>query len=307
MINRMNKIFSILSVAALLFSGGCGDGTESLSPSAPEPNYFEVDASDNSQEAQLRRSFRDDTGIYLIFSDLLATYTDEYGVQREERVDFNWGMTTSSSDNDPTFDVLEDSEKSNVTELIKRYFIPYINVEGGSMKPYSVLLVKNLEKRISSGRYMPADYVSCWRCFGINATDWIGADDDEAKSLGYSLLQSLIQDRLNYTSSELIPFFEISEEYYELEYISKAAPEWIDNQDMEIIYNLGFLDYYPDWMDDPTYDEFQNESNDFKSFLSGLFDPDFEETWKDYPQIMLKYNTLKKCIEDIGIDFNAVK
>ena len=205
------------------------------------------------------------------------------------------------------FDVLEDSEKSNVTELIKRYFIPYINVEGGSMKPYSVLLVKNLEKRISSGRYMPADYVSCWRCFGINATDWIGADDDEAKSLGYSLLQSLIQDRLNYTSSELIPFFEISEEYYELEYISKAAPEWIDNQDMEIIYNLGFLDYYPDWMDDPAYDEFQNESNDFKSFLSGLFDPDFEETWKDYPQIMLKYNTLKKCIEDIGIDFNAVK
>ncbi len=307
MINRMNKIFSILSVAAFLFSGGCGDGTESLSPSAPEPNYFEVDASDNSQEAQLRRSFRDDTGIYLIFSDLLATYTDEYGVQREERVDFNWGMTTSSSDNDPTFDVLEDSEKSNVTELIKRYFIPYINVEGGSMKPYSVLLVKNLEKRISSGRYMPADYVSCWRCFGINATDWIGADDDEAKSLGYSLLQSLIQDRLNYTSSELIPFFEISEEYYELEYISKAAPEWIDNQDMEIIYNLGFLDYYPDWMDDPAYDEFQNESNDFKSFLSGLFDPDFEETWKDYPQIMLKYNTLKKCIEDIGIDFNAVK
>lgn len=291
----------------MLFSGGCGDGTESLSPSAPEPNYFEVDASDNSQEAQLRRSFRDDTGIYLIFSDLLATYTDEYGVQREERVDFNWGMTTSSSDNDPTFDVLEDSEKSNVTELIKRYFIPYINVEGGSMKPYSVLLVKNLEKRISSGRYMPADYVSCWRCFGINATDWIGADDDEAKSLGYSLLQSLIQDRLNDTSSELIPFFEISEEYYELEYISKAAPEWIDNQDMEIIYNLGFLDYYPDWMDDPTYDEFQNESNDFKSFLSGLFDPDFEETWKDYPQIMLKYNTLKKCIEDIGIDFNAVK
>ncbi len=291
----------------MLFSGGCGDGTESLSPSAPEPNYFEVDASDNSQEAQLRRSFRDDTGIYLIFSDLLATYTDEYGVQREERVDFNWGMTTSSSDNDPTFDVLEDSEKSNVTELIKRYFIPYINVEGGSMKPYSVLLVKNLEKRISSGRYMPADYVSCWRCFGINATDWIGADDDEAKSLGYSLLQSLIQDRLNYTSSELIPFFEISEEYYELEYISKAAPEWIDNQDMEIIYNLGFLDYYPDWMDDPAYDEFQNESNDFKSFLSGLFDPDFEETWKDYPQIMLKYNTLKKCIEDIGIDFNAVK
>lgn len=91
------------------------------------------------------------------------------------------------------------------------------------MKPYSVLLVKNLEKRISSGRYMPADYVSCWRCFGINATDWIGADDDEAKSLGYSLLQSLIQDRLNDTSSELIPFFEISEEYYELEYISKAG------------------------------------------------------------------------------------
>lgn len=288
----------------------CGDGAEDLTPSEPYVNFFEVPASDNSASASLRRNFYGDTGIYLLFSDVLAEYTDEYGNDRVEKVDFNWQLTGNRSIR-YSFDGLEEDEREKVLSLVSKYFVPYINVEGGQLKPYSILLVKNLmtnERR--SSRMEPVAFLNCWRCFCVNALDWLEADEETARSLGKSLLQSFVDTKINENSPELAPFFAISEEYYE-GYISDFFDSWIDEQDVELVYNLGFMRYVEDYWDgDPAYDYFLYESGDISDFKKAVFgedEEDFKEKWADYPLIIRKYDILKETIAELGVDFNAVK
>ena len=81
--------------AATLFTA-CGE-EDALTPSGNELNSFLPDESDHSPVAELRRSFYEETGIYLLFSDTLRhvqTGTDEQGrpVYDTEMVDFNYNL-----------------------------------------------------------------------------------------------------------------------------------------------------------------------------------------------------------------------
>lgn len=304
--NLINKILVCFSAAAAVSLTSCGDGSEDLTPSVKVENMFEVRADDKSADAELRRQFYDNTGIYLLYTDLLGTYTDSSGNEKEERVDFHWGLDTYDI-NFYSFDLLADDEKQHVTELISKYFIPYINTEHGSLKPYSILLVKNL---LTGSRKRVTSYLSCFRCFCINVSDWLEADEEDVKALGRQLLRTLVDSQLNSSTPELAPFFEICEECYDAYYISRVIPEWVDSQDAELIYEKGFLKYYPDSWGEVDYDSFPNEKNDLKSYMDIIFggtEDDFLEQWNGYPVILRKYEILKECVENIGIDLNAVK
>lgn len=305
----INRIFVVSAIVAAMCLCSCGDGAEDLTPSEPYVNFFEVPASDNSASASLRRNFYGDTGIYLLFSDVLAEYTDEYGNDRVEKVDFNWQLTGNRSIR-YSFDGLEEDEREKVLSLVSKYFVPYINVEGGQLKPYSILLVKNLmtnERR--SSRMEPVAFLNCWRCFCINASDWLEADEETARSLGKSLLSSLVDTKVDEYTPALEPFFAICEQYYR-EDVSDFFDSWVDEQDVELIYNLGFMRYSEDWYGDPAYDYFLYESNDLADFKKAVFnedEEDFKEKWADYPLIIRKYDILKETIAELGVDFNAVK
>lgn len=84
----------LLGVATLFTA--CGE-EDALTPSGNELNSFLPDESDHSPVAELRRSFYEETGIYLLFSDTLRhvqTGTDEPGrpVYDTEMVDFNYNL-----------------------------------------------------------------------------------------------------------------------------------------------------------------------------------------------------------------------
>lgn len=84
----------LLGVATLFTA--CGE-EDALTPSGNELNSFLPDESDHSPVAELRRSFYEETGIYLLFSDTLRhvqTGTDEQGrpVYDTEMVDFNYNL-----------------------------------------------------------------------------------------------------------------------------------------------------------------------------------------------------------------------
>lgn len=309
--NYINKIFLGLLVVATAFVCSCGDGTETLTPGDPFVNYYDVDPSDKSLSGNLRRNFYESTGVYLLYTDILASYTDSYGIDRVETVDFGWSLDDANTTIRWEFDELTDDEKEMVTDLVMKYFIPYINVEGGSLKPYSIMLVKNLLTNKEDAGYMEeSDFISCQRCFAANMTDWIDADSEDAKVLSKLLLRSLVDTKLNDNSPGLEPFFDICADCYENYYISRQILEWIDNQDMELIYEQGFMSYYPDWWDEPEYDSFPSKNNDLKSFMDVIFnqsEDEFMEEWSEYPVIVQKYEILKECIENLGIDLNAVE
>ena len=308
---RIHHIFLGISMIFSLLVCSCGDGSEKLQPSEPYKNFFEADPADKSATAELRRDFYNNTGIYLIFSDLLGTYTDEFGIERTEMVDFNWALT----DNDSFsyyFDEVADEDKQHATDMVAKYFLPYINIEGSKLKPYSILLVSNLNsnQKDTYDDPSPVDYMSCWRCFAINVDEWIEADEEGAKTLGKNLLYQLVSTKIDYQTPELEPFFAVCEEHYDNYYIVDSFPEWMDEQDIEIIYEAGFRKYYADWYGEADYDAFYSKRNDLADFMKAVFDEDeadFMDKWGDYPKIVEKYNILKGCIETLGIDFNAVK
>lgn len=307
----INKILFVLTVFISMGICSCSDGTEVLTPSDPPVNLFEPDPTDNSREAQIKRDFYKKTGIYILFDDYLGKYTDSNGVEHEEWVDFQWkGLTSGSSTIQWVFDKVSEEDVEKVIPYLEQYFIPYINVKGGQFRPYSVLLVKDLLAPDKWGDLNVADYISSMRCFAINVSDWIEADEGEAFYLGRNLIRTLASEKLNSFSPELQPFFEICQEHYDNGRVYRSFPEWLDNQDIELIYQAGFTRYYPDSYGDLEYDSFPYESTDLRLFLDHVFfedENDFKQQWEDYPLIIQKYNLMKECVEGLGIDFNAVK
>ena len=84
----------LLGVATLFTA--CGE-EDALTPSGNELNSFLPDESDHSPVAELRRSFYEETGIYLLFSDTLrhvqtGTYEQGRPVYDTEMVDFNYNL-----------------------------------------------------------------------------------------------------------------------------------------------------------------------------------------------------------------------
>lgn len=307
---HINKlILSVAAIASVTFSA-CSDGDEHLTPSPAMSNYFQPAADDNSREARIRRDFHDATGIYLLFNDTLAIYTDEFGMEKIETVDFNWVLNDHNSI-EFSFDyITDDAEKEIAADYLKKYFYPYINVEGGTMKPYSFMLMKNLLKENNRGRIVPASYINNNRCFGVNASTWLEADDNEAKAFGRQLLRELIGTKVRYTDEALADFISIGETCYDEYYIYRVFPDWEFEQDIELIYEAGFLKYSADSWGDPTYDSFMSEPEDLASYLDALIlenEADFYDKWSDYPKIIQKYEILKRVIEQLGINLNAVE
>lgn len=308
--NHINKLVLIFAVGMTLCVSSCSDGIEKLTPGDPVVNYFEVDPSDKSLNGNLRRDFYQNTGVYLLFNDVLATYTDPLGIERVEKVDFGWGIDSDDSLLRWSFDELSDEEKQIVCPLISKFLIPYINVKDGNFKPYSVMLVKNLYHGSVEYGLKKQDYISCIRCFGIDVSEWCEADDEYAYTLGRKLLITLIKGKLSTSTPELAPFFDICEECYDAKYVSRYFEDWADNPDVTRIYELGFLTYYPDSWGDIDYDTFPYENTDLRLYIEavcGENEMEFKEKWSDYPLIIQKYNIMKECIENLGVDFNAVR
>lgn len=159
--------------AATLFTA-CGE-EDALTPSESEINSFLPDESDHSPVAELRRSFYEETGIYLLFSDTLRhvqTGTDEQGrpVYDTEMVDFNYNLYGDGGYylRMEYYTTLEEMQAA--AQTFKDEYLPHM---GESMMPYSLLLLKNLEQ----DRYNEDDWeflasVSNIYCMGVATGTW---------------------------------------------------------------------------------------------------------------------------------------
>lgn len=305
----INKFIAGFAVMAFPVFCSCSEEKE-LTPGAAYPDFFAVDPADNSPEAQLRRDFRERTGIHLLFNDVLATYTDVDGIEKTEKVDFSWNMDSYSSKY-YRFTYLDDiDEMRTMASAVEKYFIPYINIEGGQMKPYSILLPRTLEiDTYNENRWKKTNYISCWRCFAVNCDYWLGKEEEEMKAQGRSLLRTLVDEKISTYASELDDFRAVCDEVYDIP-VMDVYPDWVDEQDISLIYELGFLSYEEDWYGEVEYDYLPYESKDIRMFKDAVFyedEAEFREKWADYPKIIQKYELMKEAIEGLGINLNAVK
>lgn len=305
----MNKyaIYGLFAVAALSFSS-CSDEEEVLEPTVGVvENKFAVPEDATGAEADLRRSFYKNTGVYLIFNDLLSrdlVGTDANGkdVYKEEWVDFTYNLT-SIGDEPPIFEYLEnDEDKKAGAELIEKYLYPHL--EGGKLMPFSIMPVETIEVFDPYWwEYAPASIVSCWRCLAVAVGEWMSLPEEEQEEYSMSVLLDLISLKFTYTSDEADEFSELSYEYSG-EYLSDLDENW-DRSDMSLVYELGYLSYvksrYSAYSDYLPY-----TSADFNSYLEAVLsrdEADFMEEFGDYSKIVTKYYIIKNALIDFGYKF----
>ena len=297
--------YLILAVISSFALCGCSDDDEKLTPSAGYPNFFLPADTDNSQEAVLRRDFYKNTGIYLVFNDTLATYTDDYGIEKTETLDVGWSIT-SYLPTYPEWDYIETfAEREAAIKSLDKYFIPYLTVEGSPLRPFCLFPVRNLLSPDKWGNLKPSSYFSGLRCLMIDVSDWLEADESEMPALARSLLKDVISAKVTETSEEVMPFLAVGGNLYDSTPYKEFA-DWMDFQDITLIYEAGFLRYFPDSWGDPDWDQFPNRGNDIKDYLNAVFnenESEFREKWAEYPKIIEKYEIMKQCIEAFGIKF----
>ena len=305
---------NILAISALLFGAAfvsCSDESETLTPSGPDVNYFEVPADYTGDDAQLRRDFYKQTGSYLIFNDLLWTGYDVYGNYHEERVDFNWNIVSDNSSQYQIeyFETLEEKEKA--TAIFRDEFLPYLESPSGNkaFDLFSVGLFPSLGTiNSSSKRFVRADYINGWRCFALNLDGLMECDDYDRPYEVRSLIINMIQTMMDVESPELAEFQAPLEEIFD----GSASCEdyfddWLDLSDdekYERVYELGFLTYYPSsWFGD----EFPYRKSDFRNYLNAVMNQtreEFYEEWADYPLILQRYDLFVEALDKLGFNPN---
>lgn len=303
---HINKFLIIGTALAALGFSSCSDSEDEPLPGPKMENFFDVPDGDNSPEAQLRRDFYAKTGCYLVFNDVLAEYTDEYGNKKTETIDFNWDLTGNRF-NSYRFTYLDTYEdKKQVVEAMEKYLIPYINIPGGRFKPHSFFIANTIEM-LDYGEWEAQNFIQCWRSMGLPAEDWIGLNEEEAKAQGRVILRAIIDAVLTDRSDELNEFFAPVRDLQGADIIEEIEDWDEENPDLEAIYNLGYMGYsHSSWFGDSFYYGLRDLSM-FKDAVFNETEADFMEKWGDYPLIIQRYNILKQVILDMGVNFNAVQ
>ena len=298
-------IYGLLTLTTAGFTS-CSDDDEVLVPSTGYvDNKFAVPSDATGPEADLRRQFYEQTGSYLLFTDLLAheyAGKDALGndVYRDEYVDFNYNLTSMGS-TPPELEFLDDMEdKRSAAELIKKYVFP--RIEGGQLMPFSILPLKRIVAEQTSYPYnmVESKTVSCFRCLGVSVGEWLELPEEEQKEYGASVLLDLISSKFTSDSDEAEEFCDLSYEYSG-EYIDEIDEDW-DGEDLTVVYELGYLSYVKSrWGDYLPY-----TSTDFSDYLTAVLtrdEADFMEEFGDYPMIVTKYNIIKDAITAFGYKF----
>ena len=300
-------IYGLLALSAVALSS-CSDDEELLEPTANYiDNKFMVPDDATGPEAELRRQFFADNGIYLIYDDLLSREsvgTDANGqeIWQEERVDFLYDLTAYGT-SAPKFDLLDNQEdKEAAAELIEKYILPHI--EGGALRPFSVLPVKTLQtyqyKNYKYG-YYDAYTVSCWRCLAIATEEWEQAEDDEKETIAATILKDFLSTRFTYQSASVKDFYDLSMEYSGY-YMDEIYDDWEDDPDISRAYEIGFL-----YMNSGWWGEYlpytQDDFNSYFDMVLSKSEAEVNEEYGDYPMIIKKYEIVRNALISLGYKF----
>lgn len=304
------KNYAIYGLFALMTAGfattSCSDDDEVLVPSTGYvDNKFAVPDDATGPEADLRRQFYKDTGVFLMFDDLLSheyVGKDAFGndVYKDERIDFLYNLTSMGS-TPPEMELLTDyNDMKAAAEIVKKYIYP--RIEGGNLLPFSILPVKSIVVEEDNYPYniVVSKTVSCWRCLGIAVGEWLELPEDEREQYGLEVLYDLISSKFTSSSDEAEAFCDLSYEYSG-EYLEDLDGNW-DGNDLSIVYECGFLSYIDGWWG--AYLPYTSE--DFTQYLKAVMyrdENDFMEEFGEYPLVVTKYNMIKDALISLGYKF----
>lgn len=304
---KRNNISVIASLLLLcLDMSGCGK--ELLTGEAyPDVNLFAPDEADHSANAELRRSFYNQTGSYLLFSDTLRR------ADRIRVLSIPYNVTITGRD---YYEaqlyrlkyLTNSSQRTQAAEFIRTRMAKFVSKQA---MPYSVLLVDTIvaypyEKSLKTYNMEKPD-VRQITVFGMQTLaiarmgDLAKKSPKEQKTLAVEILNNLVKEVMRHTDEDtLASYYAISAAYYDKAF-SKEEGNLPDIKDMR---ELGFLKCYrfkPDNM------SFYPASRDLETFVKELLGKS-EAQWRSehgaYPLVIRKLEILKSVIEKKGISLS---
>lgn len=288
------------SIFALLFVLSACSGEEVLIPSdVPFVDPFIIPANKTDQESVLRRGFYERTGVHLILRDEVGETLDADGNPYIEMIDLKWNFTEDGYVQ--TYEILTPEQQPKAVEILEKNIIHHLC--GPNSTLFSVYPVANYYDKWGDTYQI----FSTIRCTLVNMNEVLKAKTDEETAEAILTILYRIGDKMvNDLSSEFRqPFYDFSKEYHG-KYISKEAPDWVENQDMKYLYKYGFVSYYKDYYGDTKYDEFPTSYNDFMSFVEFVLKNSEEKIrrdFADYPLVITKYELMRSIIEKAGYIF----
>ncbi len=258
-----------------------------LPPSGNDTNFFTPADDDHSPAAELRRSFYDETNVYLFFTDTLRHVqngVNAYGepVYETEMMNLNYNLT--GFDNDTGYILTYYTDYDNMkaaADIVKNNFFSHLSTD---MLPYSVLLLDSIYA--DPGNYDDweyVDYLSNSYCMAIAMGDVAGKTEEEGRSLMSVILKSIVDDAisdLDYDDYQGAFYDVIPGEVFD-SYLGELIPGW-DRTQMDALYELGLIDYYEDWYGEVYYDE--PNSYDWSNFFDLVMDNSWEDIEAQYGQ-----------------------
>lgn len=285
--------------ASLVMLSGCKSEDEIFPGSVPFVDPFIIPADKTDAESVLRRGFYERTGVHLVLRDEVGQTLDAEGNPYTEMIDLQWNMTAQSSPDKYT--VLSADQQVKAVEILEKYIVPHLCGEGSTL--FSIYPVADYV----SNYYGSQAIFSNMRCTLVNMKSVLEADDDETLSAAVkSILGSIataMLDALSYEDKEI--FYDYSEEYHS-EYITDYEPSWVDDQDITLVYEYGFVSYYKDYWGEVEYDMFPAYYNDFSQYLDFVLTHTEDEVrteYADYPLIIAKYEIMRSLITKAGYVF----
>lgn len=290
------------AVAALLTLAACS------SEDAPEVKFhhpgdsFMPAADDQSEEAQLRRQFFEETGSYLIFNDTLQHEflgNDINGDPRyfTELVDLLYSVgQTATSVSSYTYTYLSTIEqKKKMVQFLKDYVLPHLSDRA---KPFSWFVSDVITGKNNMGEVMKPYALTNQRCVAIAANYMVLRERTASQSLAYAqrVLNAMASQIATNHEDEFADFYALSSDYYGRMYSSMGYDSTIGQAQL---YELGFLAK-------SSVLTFPSTAQDLSAYSSAVIqysDAELQSRYGKYELVMKKLAIMKAKLQDLGYKF----
>lgn len=293
----MKKILFVFIVVAGLFSCSKEDWFENIQP---EINFFAVPEDATGEEADLRREFFKEMGIYLLFTDTLGIRETQAlsgeKISSIQVLDFFWNMNPVDDYNTDSLKLLyyqDVMQKKVAVQFLQYEILPMVPQY---FYPYSILLLDSLIRYpAESGLHGPGvgiSNLSSLQNTAIACGNVMELTQEKKNELKKEISEQIIISHVGLIpDEEFLAFYEYSAEYYGIYTYDVPTP----------VESVGFLDtYWNSWTV-----TFNTKNNDKLAFIEKIFElpeTEFRKTYSEYPLVIAKMEAMVKVLKEYGVN-----
>lgn len=264
-------------------------------------SFFEPAPDDNSEEAQIRRAFREKYHSYLLFNDTIQrSYVgpdingDPYYDIETLGIDYTVGQNSYAGNKYTYIIHTEMDEKKEGLEFVETYLLPHIT---GNLQPFSWFVCKQINFTDTEGKPASHPYAAVGqRCVAVSTgvLSKLKTDAQRAKVVESCLL-AMLGPMLKNHESELSRFYSLTTAG-NLATIGAST----EADATAVARRHGYIGIVRS-----TWGSFQTPSretdtNQFASYLLQYDDEYMEQNFADYPLILRRWYVFKEILAEIG-------